>query len=35
MRTARLATLTIVIGLVSVLVGCTSLFKSQDVTPPR
>ncbi|MEM4382297.1 MAG: hypothetical protein QXX19_08725 [Candidatus Caldarchaeum sp.] len=34
MRTAGLAKLTLVIGLVSVLVGCTPLFKSQDVTPP-
>ncbi len=32
----RLAKLTLVLSIVSVLVGCTSLFKSsQDVTPPR
>ncbi len=35
MRTAGLAKLTLVVGLVSVLVGCTPLFKSsQNVTPP-
>lgn len=34
MYSARLAKFAIVIGIVSVLVGCTSLFKSQNVTPP-
>jgi hypothetical protein len=34
MRTARLAKLTLGIALVSVLVGCTSLWNPRNVTPP-
>nr|BAL59285.1 hypothetical protein HGMM_OP3C440 [Candidatus Acetothermum autotrophicum] len=34
MRTARLTKLALVLTIVSVLVGCTSLFKSHNVTPP-
>ncbi len=35
MRTSSLAKLTLVIGVVSVIVGCTPLFRSsQNVTPP-
>ncbi len=34
MRTARLAKLTLVVALVSVLVGCTSLLNPRNVTPP-
>jgi P pilus assembly chaperone PapD len=34
MRTARLAKLTLGISLVSVLVGCTSLWNPRNVTPP-
>jgi hypothetical protein len=34
MRAASLAKLTLVVGVVSVLVGCTSLWKPQNVTPP-
>ena len=33
MYAARLTKLTIVLTIVSVLVGCTSLLKSQHVTP--
>jgi len=36
MRTAALGKLTLGLALVSVLVGCTSLFNStKNVTPPR
>jgi hypothetical protein len=35
MRTARLAKLILGIALISVLVGCTSLWNPRNVTPPR
>ncbi len=34
MRTARLVKLALIVSLVSVLVGCTSLLNSRNVTPP-